>query len=63
MDYAFLVYKLEPNPDEPTASRTTKPNVTVPTAYDVTTGIVMAAVVEAKGVNDYAVHELLRFIL
>ena len=36
-------------------------HITVLTVVDVATGMTLAAVVESKGVNDYAVNELLRF--
>ena len=51
MDYAFLV------------SATTGVQTPVLTATDVTTGMTSSAVVENKGLNDYAANELTRFVL
>ena len=51
VDYCFLV------------SEETQKKTTVLTACDVSTGMTMSAGVEEKGVNDYAQHELARFVL
>ena len=63
VDYAFLVDKEETKKEGTDESTTTRMSTTALTACDVTTGTVMAAVVKNKGVNDYVVNELRRFIL
>lgn len=63
VDYAFLVDKIETITEGATASAATRLNITVLTACDVITGMVLAAVVKVKGAIDYAVNELRRLIL
>ena len=50
MDYAFVT------------SQETKEQTTLLTAVDVNTGMSMAAVVNTKGSNDYAIAELVRLL-
>ena len=61
VDHAFLVDKVETTTEGATTSTVTQPKVTVLTACDVTTGMVLAAVVKVRGVDDRAVNELRRF--
>jgi len=59
IDYCVLTGKTKPSPDDDPE----KVLIPVLTAVDVTTGLTMAAVVPKKGVNNYALAELRRFIL
>ena len=60
LDYAFIITKKKTNEDEP---NTTTNSVTMLTAVDITTGMSASSIVKNKGASDYAINEVIRFVL
>ncbi len=66
LDYAFITSKPKTTDDEPNTTTVLpqdKNTVTMLTAVDVTTGMSASSIVKNKGPNDYAVNEVIRFVL
>ena len=60
MDYAFMADAKKSRDEDTTEER---PMTTILTAIDIDTGMTMACVVQRKGITDYAVAEVQRFVL